>query len=97
MQNIIIAIATPIITGVTTGLVVWAIERRREKHDALKEEAEEVDRKVNNATMQLAYATAIAVEQHKTNGELKRAKQAYNEAVADQRALGQKLIDSQKK
>ena len=93
MQSILTAIATPIFTA----LVVWFIERARDKRDAEKEEAERVDRKVNNATMQLAYATAIAVEKHKTNGELKRAKEAYNEAVADQIALGQKLIDKQKK
>lgn len=92
MESIITAIATPIITA----LVVWFIERNRDKHDALKEEAETVDREVNNATMQLAYATAIAVEQHKTNGELKRAKAAYNKAVQHQNELGQKLINKSK-
>ena len=93
MQSIITTIATPIITA----LVVWFIERARDKHDELKDEAEKVDREVNNATMQLAYATAIAVEQHKTNGELKRAKKAYNDAVTHQTELGRKLIESQKK
>ena len=92
MESMIAAIATPIITG----LVVWYIERARDKKAELKEEAETVNREVNNATMQLAYATAIAVEQHKTNGELKRAKAAYNKAVQHQNELGQKLINKQK-
>ena len=45
--------------------------------------------------MELAYATAVAVECGKTNGELKRAKKAYNAAVQHQTELGQELIKEQ--
>lgn len=85
-------IATPILTA----LVVWFIERARDKHDALKDEIEQVGREVNSATMELAYATAVAVERGKTNGELKKAKDAYNNAVKHQKELGQKLINQNK-
>lgn len=85
-------IATPILTA----LIVWLIERARDKHDELKDEIEQVDREVNSATMELAYATAVAVERGKTNGELKKAKDAYNNAVKHQKELGQKLINQNK-
>lgn len=85
-------IATPILTA----LVVWFIERARDKHDALKDEIEQVNREVNNATMELAYATSIAVSEHKCNGELHRAQKAYDNAVEHQKELGQKLINQNK-
>lgn len=92
MESVITAIATPILTA----LIVWLIERARDKHDELKDEIEQVDREVNSATMELAYATAVAVERGKTNGELKKAKDAYNKAVKHQKELGQKLINQNK-
>ena len=92
-----------LLPAIITGLFLYYWQRAQQKRDAanaerdeLKDEAEEVNREVNNATMQLTYATAIAVERGKTNGELKKAKQAYNDAVEHQNALAQKLLNKQK-
>ena len=41
--------------------------------------------------MELAYATAVAVEKGKTNGELKRAKEAYKKATDAQNEFNRKL------
>lgn len=87
MESYIAAFLTPILTA----LIVWAIERDRDKRDAQKEEAEKINRRVNLATMELAYATAIAVEKHKTNGELKKAKEAYKAATDAQNEFNRKL------
>lgn len=77
-------ILTAIITPILTGLIVWAIERRKTQKDELREEAEQVDSDVNYATMQLAYATAMAVKRGQANGEVEEAVQAY-EAAKDKR------------
>lgn len=87
MESYIAAFLTPILTA----LIVWAIERDRDKRNEQKEEAEKINRRVNLATMELAYATAIAVEKHKTNGELKKAKEAYKEATDAQNEFNRKL------
>ena len=89
MDTILQAIVTPILTA----LAVWLIERHRVKKEDEREEIERVNREVNNATMELANATAIAVTERKTNGELKRAKEAYNKAVKARDELGQKLMN----
>ena len=87
MESYIAAFITPILTA----LAVWFIERERDKRDAQKEEAEKINREVNFATMELAYATAVAVEKGKTNGELKRAKEAYKKATDAQNEFNRKL------
>lgn len=82
-----------LLTPILTGLIVWFIERHRTKKDELKEQAEEIDAEVNVATMELAYATSIAVENGTTNGELKHAKAAYAEAKKKLETFNQKQIN----
>lgn len=91
-----------LLPAIITGLFLYYWQRAQEKRDLknskkdeLREKAEQVDREVNTATMELAYATAVAVECGKTNGELKKAKKAYNTAVQHQNELGQELISKQ--
>lgn len=88
MDTILQAIVTPILTA----LAVWLIERHRIKKEDEREEIEQVNREVNNATMELTYATSLAVSEHKCNGELHRAQEAYNAAVQHRNELGQKLM-----
>lgn len=76
MESVAAVFLTPIITG----LIVWFIERSRAKKDAIKEEAEEINAEVNVATMELAYATAMAVKRGQPNGEVEDAVKAYNAA-----------------
>ena len=76
MESIAAVFLTPIITG----LIVWFIERSRAKKDEIKEEAEEINAEVNVATMELAYATAMAVKRGQPNGEVEDAVKAYNAA-----------------
>lgn len=80
-----------LLPAIVTGLFLYYWQRAQRKHDDVKEDIEQVNREVNAATMELAYATAIAVERGKTNGELKEAKEAYNKATKDQRELMIKL------
>ena len=91
-----------LLPAIITGLFLYYWQRAQEKRDRtntkkdeLRDKIEQVDREINNATMELAYATAVAVECGKTNGELKRAKEAYNAAVQHQTELGQELIKEQ--
>lgn len=86
-----------IITGLF--LYYWqrGQKRRDEKQaagDKRREEIEQVNREVNNATMELTYATSLAVSEHKCNGELHRAQEAYNAAVQHRNELGQKLMQN---
>lgn len=76
MESVAAVFLTPIITG----LIVWFIERSRAKRDEIKEEAEEINAEVNVATMELAYATAMAVKRGQPNGEVEDAVKAYNAA-----------------
>ena len=76
MESVAAVFLTPIITG----LIVWFIERSRAKKDEIKEEAEEINAEVNVATMELAYATAMAVKRGQPNGEVEDAVKAYNAA-----------------
>lgn len=71
------SVAAVFLTPILTGLIVWSIERYRAKKEELKEQAEEINAEVNVATMELAYATSIAVENGRTNGELKHAREVY--------------------
>ena len=84
-------IITAILTPILTGLVVWAIERKKTQKDALKEEADQVDADVNYATMQLAYATAMAVKRGKANGEVEDAVKAYEAAKEKRDKFNEKL------
>ena len=84
-------IITAIITPIITGLVVWLVERKKTEKDELREEAEEVDSEVNYATMQLAYATAMAVKRRQANGEVEEAIKAYNEAKEKRDKFHEKL------
>lgn len=84
-------ILTAIITPIITGLVVWFIERSKAEKDELREEAEAVDSEVNFATMQLAYATAMAVKRNKANGEVEEAIQAYEAAKAKRDKFNEKI------
>ena len=101
-QEITRIFASPILVGIILYLFQKAAEKREaereketEERDELREEAEKVNREVNTATMELSYATAVAVERGKTNGELKKAKAAYNNAVKHQDELGRKLLQRQ--
>lgn len=103
-QKLIEIFASPILVGVILYCFQSAAEKResaRDKEaaerDELRDEIEAVNREVNNATMELSYATAVAVERGKTNGELKKAKRAYDEAVKHQDELGKKLIEKEGK
>ena len=84
-----------LVAGCEDVLMGKMIYEANTKKDELRDKIEQVDREVNTATMELAYATAVAVECGKTNGELKRAKKAYNAAVQHQTELGQELIKEQ--
>lgn len=85
------SVAAVFLTPILTGLIVWFIERYRTKKEELKEQAEEINAEVNVATMELAYATSIAVENGRTNGELKAARASYAAAKQKLDAFNQKL------
>ena len=84
-------ILTAIATSILTGLVVWFIERHKAKEDELKEEADEINADVNYATMQLSYATAMAVKRGKANGEVEEAVNEYNKAKTKRDKFYEKL------
>lgn len=69
-------------------------EQEQKERDERREEIEKVNREVNNATMELTYATSLAVSEHKCNGELHRAQEAYNTAVQHRNELGQRLMQN---
>jgi hypothetical protein len=102
MADFIIKLLPAIASGLVTGLVLFYWQRQQKKRDEqkereqkqrdeLKEEVDEVNRDIGNATMELAYATSIAVESKKTNGEMKAARAAYKEAVQRRDELSFKL------
>lgn len=84
-------IITALITPILTGLVVWFIERHKTEKDELKEEADQVDADINYATMQLAYATAMAVKRGKANGEVEDAIEDYNRAKTKRDKFNEKI------
>lgn len=84
-------IITALITPILTGLIVWGIEHHKTEKDALKEEADQVDADINYATMQLAYATAMAVKRGKANGEVEDAVKAYDAAKEKRDKFNEKL------
>lgn len=80
-----------ILTPILTGLIVWVVTHHRAKEDELKDEAEEVNADVNYATMELAYATAMAVKRGKANGEVENAVKAYEDAKEKRDKFNEKL------
>ena len=85
-------ILTAVLPSLLVGLVLFYWQRKQKERDERKDEIEEVTREVNTATMELANATAIAVSEGKCNGELKKARRAYDRAVKHQDELGRKLM-----
>ena len=68
-------------------MAIYYMQRSQKKRDSHAEERAAVRRResllnlqMTMASSKLAYATAVAIERGKTNGELKEAKQAYSEA-----------------
>ena len=84
-----------VLPSLLVGVVLFYWQRAQKKRDERKDEIEEVNQAVSYATMELANATAIAVTEGKNNGELKRARKAYDEAIKRQNALAQKLVKGQ--
>lgn len=87
MEYLVTAIVTPALTA----LLVWLIERSKQAKDDLREEAEDINIEVNSATMELAYATAVALKRGKPNGEVESAITAYNNAKKKQDAFNEKV------
>ena len=87
-----------LLPAIITGLFLFYWQRAQKKRDDAKEELDElrdekedINRQVNSATMELSYATSVAVENGKTNGEMKRARAAYDAAKKRQEAFSEKL------
>lgn len=69
------------------GMAIFYLQRRQKKRDSHAEERAAIRRKesllnlqMTMASSKLAYATALAIERGKTNGELKEAKEDYSKA-----------------
>jgi len=74
---------------VVLGLVIFYIQRGQKKRDSHAEERATLRRResllnlqMTMAVSKLSYATAVAIERGKTNGELKEAKEEYSVARA---------------
>lgn len=70
-------------------MAVYYMQRRQRHADSRAEERADLRRResllnlqMTMASSKLAYATAVAIERGRTNGELKEAKEAYSEARA---------------
>lgn len=57
----------------------------------LRKESDMVIFDMSEAAMELAYATSVAVERGKTNGEMKRAREAYGKAKDEKDQFIKKL------
>lgn len=82
-------IITTLVESVVLVLAVYYIQRSQRKRDSHAEERAAVRRResllnlqMTMASSKLAYATAVAIERGKTNGELKEAKEDYSKARA---------------
>lgn len=82
-------ILTTLFESVVLALAIYYFQRSQKKRDSHAEERAAVRRResllnlqMTMASSKLAYATAVAIERGKTNGELKEAKDAYSEAKA---------------
>lgn len=87
-----------LLPAIITGLFLYYWQRQQNKRDnqkckeeKLRDEAEEIDREVNSATMELAYASAMAIKRGKANGEVEAAVNAYTKAKKHQEKFNQKL------
>ena len=87
-----------LLPSIITGLFLFYWQRAQAQRDSeneeketLRDEAEDIDREINSATMELAYATACALKRGKANGEVEKAIDAYNEAKRKQEAFNLKL------
>ena len=70
-------------------MAIYYMQRSQKKRDSHAEERAAVRRResllnlqMTMASSKLAYATAVAIERGKTNGELKEAKEEYSNAKA---------------
>ncbi len=77
-------IITTLVESVVLVLAVYYIQRSQRKRDSHAEERAAVRRResllnlqMTMASSKLAYATAVAIERGRTNGELKEAKADY--------------------
>lgn len=82
-------IVTTLFESVFLVLAIYYIQRGQKKRDSHAEERAAVRRKesllnlqLTMASSKLAYATAVAIERGKTNGELREAKEDYTAAKA---------------
>jgi len=80
-------ILTTVFESVILVLAIYYFQRSQKKRDAHNEERAAVRRResllnlqMTMASSKLAYATAVAIERGKTNGELKEAKEDYAKA-----------------
>ena len=93
MEQTIITAVTTLMVAVVSGL--FTIDRRRrKKQDAKAEERAGVrmeesrlSMEMMSASIDLGVATAIAVEGHKINGEMKAAKENAAQAQSEYRAF----------
>ena len=54
-----------------------------EKRATYRRESDKINGDMSEASMELAYATSIAVEKGKTNGEMKKARKMYEDAKSE--------------
>ena len=87
-----------LLPAIITGLFLYYWQRAQKQRDdqkdekeELRDEAEDINREINRATMELSYASAVALERGKTNGEVKKAIKAYEEAKKRQEAFSLKV------
>jgi hypothetical protein len=84
-------ILTPIITGIVVAIISGRFNKHIQDLDDKREQEREIREKVKEkevysrisllfATAKLSYATAIAVRDGKTNGEMQDALKSYDEA-----------------
>ena len=76
----------PIITGLFLFYWQWLQTKRdkkRAEREQLKEEREIIRDEIEDATMELSYATAMAWKLGHPNGEVEAALKFYNKAKAD--------------
>ncbi len=82
-------IATTLFESVVLVLAIYYLQRGQKKRDSHAEERAVLRRResllnlqMTMAVSKLSYATAVAIERGKTNGELKDAKEEYSKAKA---------------
>lgn len=88
----------PIVLAISIFLLQRAISKRLEKQEKeskeraeLRQDYDTVTGDMAEAAMELAYATSVAVEQGKTNGEMKKARELYDDARKERDAFLKKV------